>query len=485
MRYRYNVGLTVVLLVLTVNTAAGFESSESNSRASGDLTPGGIDCSKVSYSGEGISKSPFLIDNIEKLQCIGYNNVSAHYRLTKDIDASETKNWQNGKGFKPIPDSQNVGSWHQVSFRGSLNGANHTIENLHIKRPQDRGAGFFGTVEKAEINNLKLKNIDIEGDYLVGGVTGVSYSSNITNIQISGSIKGGSEGEAVVGAVAGLASRNEGFKETSYGSVRRVINSISYIGRIKSNATVSGNSVVGGLVGENEGVLYESSFSGEVSATSELGGLVGRNKGTTIRSEAGTIKNSYSNATIQAEGDYLIGGIAGKNSAGKIRNVFSTSNFDFNTADSYRVGAITGSRFQSGTSSYKYWNKEETDLSQENSQGYALNTEEMKTEMTFSSNKWYNKDGEYPEIKFFSKDSRKVRDKIRRTEDREANKKCIENGKYCVKQDKSPQVVKTFNKSPEDKSENKKINNSQKSSSSGNRHTPLTNILNTIQALIK
>ncbi len=57
--------------------------------------------SAFSGSGEGTEESPFVIINVSQLEEIDDDN-SAYYVLGKDIDASETTVWHDGKGFAPI-----------------------------------------------------------------------------------------------------------------------------------------------------------------------------------------------------------------------------------------------------------------------------------------------------------------------------------------------------------------------------------------------
>ena len=68
------------------------------------------------------------------------------------------------------------------------------------------------------------------------------------------------------------------------------------------------DSVVGGIVGLNRGVLASSSFSGNVSAVSKIGGIAGRNETT------GIIHNCVASGSVQ--GLSQTGGIVGENAGG-------------------------------------------------------------------------------------------------------------------------------------------------------------------------
>jgi filamentous hemagglutinin family protein len=90
------------------------------------------------------------------------------------------------------------------------------------------------------------------------------------------------------------------------------------------NAAVTGDSsVVGGLVGLNEGTVTNAFATGMVTGDADIvGGLVGTN--------AGTIEDSYAAATVTGSGGAdTVGGLVGQN-AGQI-------------SDAYATGVVTGS----------------------------------------------------------------------------------------------------------------------------------------------
>jgi hypothetical protein len=58
---------------------------------------------RFSGKGSGTPWDPYVITNVKQLQEMKYD-LKAHYVLGNDIDASETKNWNNGQGFEPIGD---------------------------------------------------------------------------------------------------------------------------------------------------------------------------------------------------------------------------------------------------------------------------------------------------------------------------------------------------------------------------------------------
>jgi len=116
---------------------------------------------------------------------------------------------------------------------------------------------------------------------------------------------------------------------------------IGLFGRVSAGATISnirlvnvkiiGYDCVGGLVGSSCGTITNCATEGDVSGRSRIGGLVG---GTT-RYPFGSIKHSYSTATV--DGIYNVGGLIGWNE-GIISNCYSAGNI---TGD-YQVGGLIG-----------------------------------------------------------------------------------------------------------------------------------------------
>jgi hypothetical protein len=98
------------------------------------------------------------------------------------------------------------------------------------------------------------------------------------------------------------------------------------------NVTVTGNSLVGGLVGINVvGTVSNSYSSGNVTGERSVGGLVGENHG--------TVSNSYSTSGVTAYED-VVGGLVGYGT-GAVSNSYST-------------GSVTGDRGVGGLEGWNY-----------------------------------------------------------------------------------------------------------------------------------
>ena len=231
------------------------------------------------------------IDNIEDLNAIryqldgtGYKKEAAPkittgcpstgckgYELTKSLSFAEDSNWS------PI-----------VVFSGIFEGNGYTISKLRINKPNASNLGFFSSITSgAKINNIGLLDIDIQGDWDVGGLVGENYG-HITNSYATGAVTGDWR-------VGGLVGSNGGSITNSYAA-----------------GAVTGDWRVGGLVGENYGHITNSYAAGAVTGNSWVGGLVGENDG--------DITNSYATGTVT--GNSGVGGFVGWNFRGSVTNSY-------------------------------------------------------------------------------------------------------------------------------------------------------------------
>lgn len=87
-------GLSVLVFLATLIAGGGI--IPMNVAAAGNTGTG-----PAGMTGSGTAASPFLITNATQLQAMR-QNLSAHYALANDIDASNTSGWNGGKGFAPV-----------------------------------------------------------------------------------------------------------------------------------------------------------------------------------------------------------------------------------------------------------------------------------------------------------------------------------------------------------------------------------------------
>jgi hypothetical protein len=296
--------------------------------------------------GDGSEDNPYEIASLENLYWIAADNTVvpdpdqsarwlSHYVQTADIDASETVDWFNGQGWKPIaeydeyyPDShngiqhqaesvwnlsgENAESWRipfeLVPFYGTYNGQGHVIDSLYINQPYI-SLGLFGTTTGSTIKNLGVTNVTIIGAS-GGGLVGIHKSSTIINCYSTGSVNGNwGAGGLVMYQVDSTISNSYSAVNVSSalytGGLVGVQTDNSLIKNSYSTGSVNGSSQVGGLVGYQSDSLIKNSYStGSVSGvTRRVGGLVGFLDGCRI------INSYYNNEEVLINNDNTIGAL--------------------------------------------------------------------------------------------------------------------------------------------------------------------------------
>ncbi len=252
MRFQRILAMVFVALLILSGPSIAFGSSRD---VDGTETRNNFEDEQILFAGgNGTESDPYEISNVTQLQNMN-ENLSAHYELVNDIDASETKNWNNGSGFIPI------GRY----FTGSLDGQGYNIIDLYIYRPNSYYVGLFESIwENGSIINIGLVNVNVNGGTSVGGLAGQNFRGKIANSYITGNVSGKKE----IGGLVGFNSK--GMINNSY-----------------TNGYVIGDEYVGILVGNNEGSINNSYAKGYVEGERILGGLVGFN--------TDKISNSYYN----------------------------------------------------------------------------------------------------------------------------------------------------------------------------------------------
>lgn len=280
------------------------------------------------FEGAGTTQDPFRIYTIHDLQSMRYN-LSQSFQLMNDIDASETIGWFSGFGFEPIGNDSN-------RFTGSLDGNGNTISNLFISRSSESEVGLFGFIQNSNINNLFLY-VNVVGDYLIGGLVGRSFTSNISNIKIYSDVfaysssSGASDAGGLIGDMRGGNLANISVVSNVSASGRDIGGVIGYIGSTMNSITrVSGivnvtqrhptEGEIGGLLGgiseSGSNTLINNTYirgtiigTGNSASYPGIGGLVGGIRNTNNH----IIHNSYSTALVTQTGTGPIGGLIGNN----------------------------------------------------------------------------------------------------------------------------------------------------------------------------
>ncbi|MCF7919254.1 MAG: T9SS type A sorting domain-containing protein [Candidatus Cloacimonetes bacterium] len=155
--------------------------------------------------GDGSEIAPFQIFSLNNLIWLSSHPEmwDRYFMQIADINASETQEWNEGRGFSPI------GNYENGSFTGHYNGDDNRIDSLYINRPESSVCGFFGYTHEAQISNLRLTNVNISGDWCVGGIVGECYSNTrLSDCYVSGLVNGEMEVGALVGLKVGIEVDN-------------------------------------------------------------------------------------------------------------------------------------------------------------------------------------------------------------------------------------------------------------------------------------
>lgn len=304
------------------------------------------------------------ISSVHQLQDIN-DDVSANYVLTQDIDATETENWNDGRGFKPIGDSDGLfNSREEPSFKGTFDGQGYEIKGLYIDRPDEDNVGLFGK-SIGSIKNVGLVNNKVVGNKNVGGLVG-SNSGDVSESYSTGNV----EGELDVGGIVG--NNKSGNVTKSYST-----------GNVSSNEPVG---PVGGLVGSNNGNISNSYSKGDVAGYNLSGSLVGVNMG--------DISQSYS-----------VGNISIYKYIAQDGELIPLSDKVENVSDYSNTGGFIGCNHSDGSLKGSYFNKETIEqlpadcgTGLETSEMQGRNAEPNMNSFDFES-VWKTVPGDYPELR--------------------------------------------------------------------------------------
>ena len=218
----------------------------------------------------------------------GENAISAV--LAKDIDLADVIWTPIGNG--------------SVAFAGSLDGANHTISNLHVD---------YATAASGERLYLGL----------FGQVEGTPEKhAVIQNLTVTGSVNAASEFSVYSGYVAGVvgSARNA--------ELSKVISRVN----VTADEKVGNVASVGGLAGAMiDTTVTNCGNEGDVTGVNNLGGLC-------YELYSGTMTGCYNIGRITATGTY-VGGLMGYAKQATITNAYSTGDV---TTEKTLMGGLIG-----------------------------------------------------------------------------------------------------------------------------------------------
>ena len=254
------------------------------------------------------------------------------YELVKDLDFNIADSyrdnivdttWTTSTGWQPIGSDSN-------RFSSVFEGNRYTIAHLYINRSNGRYIGLFAVTDAtAQIQNIKLSDVNVTGNNDTGSLVGINHGS-IISIDVTGTVNGNF-------FTGGLVGDNHG-----------------QISLCAANVMVTGiSSEIGGLVGfHRNGVISESRASGVVIGQENVGGLVGTNQS--------RIVNTYAEGTVS--GNARVGGLVGFNfifAGGRITNSYAIGQSVVLTEGGL-IGGLVGTGINNSAVTASYWDTGKT-----------------------------------------------------------------------------------------------------------------------------
>lgn len=234
-------------------------------------------------NGHGTADSPYEITSVEEFNNVRYHR-EAHFKQMNNLDFGNIE-------FGPIGSVT-------FPFTGHYDGGKYQISNIHIKQKANN-VGLFAFVDNiGVIENLKLVNAEIEGEYNVGSFAGTNRGTIIgcvSSAKVSGN-----------GAVGGIVGLNAaGGKTQECGNTGNIFSTNEY------------GMYVGGIVGINNSLVQDCYNHGKINSDKNfnvtyVGGITGLNNGESYNAEIDRCYNIgeiIGNARGQVAGDNLKGGI--------------------------------------------------------------------------------------------------------------------------------------------------------------------------------
>ena len=156
-----------------------------------------------------------------------------------------------------------IGADYNNAYTGIFDGNGKTITGLTFNQSETSNVGLIGYLGSGgKVQNLTLENVNLNGDWDVGGVVGYNNNGTVTACTASGSING----KEYVGGIVG---------SNYLGTVTACYN---------TSSTVNGSYLVGGVVGQNNKGIVTACYnaSGSIYGEGTVGGVVGDNYTSTV-----------------------------------------------------------------------------------------------------------------------------------------------------------------------------------------------------------
>ena len=194
-----------------------------------------------------VSEGNYTVNNEKGLKNLAelVNNGATDINITLTGDINLTGEWTP------------IGNYEQ-KYTGTFDGNGKTITGLTIDQKETSFLGLIGYLGSGgKVQNLTLENVNLNGNWNVGGVVGYNNNGTVTACTASGSING----KERVGGIVGC----------------------NYLGTVtacyNTSSTVNGSYLVGGVVGQNNKGIVTACYnaSGSIYGEVTVGGVVGDN----------------------------------------------------------------------------------------------------------------------------------------------------------------------------------------------------------------
>lgn len=313
------------------------------------------------------------------------------------------------KGFLPIGNAYyENGFKYDKDFMGNFDGQNYTISSLYINRPDDSYVGFIGIKgfsnegKNSIVRNLNLDNVNMIASDFSGAICGSIVNVDIVNCSVKGNVQTEYQGGA---GIVGSAESTNVINCKNYASISSINNSDyisgivgetfthndegNYIieecynyGEITSTTKGYGISGIVGMV-DNTNITVDKCVNyGNIHGGQLVGGIVGDN--------GGVVQNCYNVGSLVSD-DKILGGIVGCNSDyGDVPGILKNS---------YNIGTLTGNEKVAGIIAggdkeiiveNSYWLETVSDVSiiyaSDSETSGETSTEGMKTEEEMKQN---------------------------------------------------------------------------------------------------
>ncbi|MCP4260815.1 MAG: hypothetical protein GY774_25305 [Planctomycetes bacterium] len=232
--------------------------------------------------GTGEPEDPYRIATAEQLISIGldYLLLEKHYILIEDIDLDP--NLPGGRVFTDAlitqDESEGVSSYGGYTFRGVLDGQDHTIANLHIEGQYGYTVGLFGMLS-GTVKDLHFTDVVISGSpcgAIAGRLKGMVLRCTVTGYVSGAENIGGLAGSNSRGSLMNCEAKVQVIGDLNVGGMVGLSSGGSLVD-CKADVQVIGSENVGGMVGGGPGhTLLRCEVEAEVSGQKNVGGLVGR-----------------------------------------------------------------------------------------------------------------------------------------------------------------------------------------------------------------